>query len=332
MEAALDELASQAPLRSHAGHLDPQASRTRFADVAERWWTTRTVEATTAAAGRSRLDRHVLPEFGQRQVGGIRHLDVAACVGRLSKELAPATVRDSYRLLAAVLDVAVRETMIASNPCAGVALPPIRRGERPALPTSDHVDMLAAAMPERYQVAVLFGAYAGLRWGEIVGLRAGRVDMLRRELHVVEVGEEVGGRVTYRGYPKSEAGRRVVPLPDVLLDGLAAHLGRYPAGPRDLVVQTTTGTSPLRSNRRREWRRALEVAGLSSALRFHDLRHLYASALADAGTPPHVLQAVVGHGNAATTLAIYAHADRESLASVRAVFGRRADGLPIAGR
>jgi len=57
-----------------------------------------------------------------------------------------------------------------------------------------------------------------------VGLRRRNVDLLRRELQVVEVAVEVAGRVTFKSYPKSKASRRTVPLPDFLIEALAEHL------------------------------------------------------------------------------------------------------------
>jgi integrase len=66
------------------------------------------------------------------------------------------------------------------------------------------VGQVLPALPRRYRAVVAAAAGAGLRWGECVGLRRRNLDLLRRELQVVEVAVEVAGRVTFKRYPKSK--------------------------------------------------------------------------------------------------------------------------------
>ena len=56
--------------------MDPAGAQLRFRELADRWWAAREVELTTAAANRSRLDKHVLPMWGDWPIGRIEHLDV----------------------------------------------------------------------------------------------------------------------------------------------------------------------------------------------------------------------------------------------------------------
>jgi integrase len=107
------------------------------------------------------------------------------------------------------------------------------------------VGQVLPALPRRYRAVVATAAGAGLRWGECVGLRRRNVDLLRRELHVVEVAVEVAGRVTFKLYPKSKASRRTVPLPDFLIAALAEHLAAFPAELDERVFRNERG-GPLR--------------------------------------------------------------------------------------
>jgi hypothetical protein len=61
----------------------------------------------------------------------------------------------------------------------------------------------------------------------ISGLRRRNIDLLRRELQVVEVAVEVAGRVTFKLYPKSKASRRTVPLPDFVIEALSSTSPGY---------------------------------------------------------------------------------------------------------
>jgi integrase len=202
--------------KSRGLYMDPAGAQLRFRDLADRWWAAREVELTTAAANRSRLDNHVLPMWGEWPIGRIEHLDVQAWVTRLSRRLAPETVASCHGLLSAILATAVRSRKLGANPCDGVRLPPRRRTADAGVTITREqlVVEVLPALPRRFRALVATAAGAGLRWGECVGLRRRNVDLLRRELRVVEVAVEVAGRVTFKSYPKSKASRRTVPLPD----------------------------------------------------------------------------------------------------------------------
>jgi integrase len=120
-------------------------------------------------------------------------------------------------------------------------------------------------------------AYAGLRWGELVGLRAKWVDLLHSRITVAEQATEIDGQFTW-GPPKTEAGQRTVTLPAVAAAALAEHLTTYSQpGPEGLVFTSTEGGLLRRSNfNRRVWQPATRAAGLEG-LRFHDLRHTSAT-------------------------------------------------------
>jgi hypothetical protein len=95
------------------------------------------------------------------------------------------------------------------------------------------------------------------------GLRWDAVDLASAELQVVRVAIEVRGRVSYKPYPKSKAGRRTVPLPPFLIELLAEHQAHYPEGPFGDVFTNRMGDVPQRGGFRiRVWRPSLVRAGL----------------------------------------------------------------------
>jgi len=98
------------------------------ADVAEHWRTTQVHADTTAAAVAGDLKNHILPAFGDKEIGRIRHSDIQAWVRRLSERLAPTTVDRSYRWLAAIFRLAVNDDLIRRSPCFAIKLP-AKRGE-----------------------------------------------------------------------------------------------------------------------------------------------------------------------------------------------------------
>ncbi len=162
--------------------------------------------------------------------------------------------------------------------------------------------------------------------------------MVAGTLRVAQVAEETSGATVLRAYPKTRAGRRTVPMAPFLVAELRAHLGRMPAEPdsRALVFGTRTGTALRRSNFRRQvWRPALVRAGLLGqvvrGLRFHHLRHSYATWLVTAGVPVNVTQTVMGHDRPSTTLNVYTHVGTDFGDAARAAFGDLADD-PLTSR
>jgi len=168
--------------------------------------------------------------------------------------------------------------------------------------TVAQVAALAEAIHPRFRALVLVAAYAGLRWGELVGLRVKRVDLLHGRITVAEQVTEIDGHFTW-GPPKTEAGRRTVTLPAVAAEALAEHLSAYSQpGPDGLVFTSTEGGLLRRSNfNRRVWRPATRAVGLEG-LRFHDLRHTSATLSIAAGASTRELMARLGHSSSAAAL------------------------------
>jgi integrase len=96
----------------------------------------------------------------------------------------------------------------------------------------------------------------------------------------------------------------VIPLPIVVVDGLAAHLATFPS--EGLIFTNAAGDMIRRSNFGTMWLRVTKSVGLDG-LRFHDLRHYYASLLIRHGESVKTVQARLGHANAAETLDTYSH-------------------------
>jgi integrase len=119
------------------------------------------------------------------------------------------------------------------------------------------------------------GAMLGLRWGEVAGIRVGRLDLLGRTLTVAEQVTRGPKGTTVFGPPKSTAGRRTLAIPEVLAEMLAAHLAHRAltaADPDALLFTAPDGDALEYANfRRRVWLPACELVNLEG-FTFHDLR------------------------------------------------------------
>jgi integrase len=295
------------------GEVHPGAGRVTVKVVAESWLTS--VKSTKwkprTAAGYEGIVNNRLGPLHSRAVKDVTPAVVDAFIAGLLREgLRPSTVRHVYHVLNQAMKIAVRDKHIAVNPCTAVDRPSATR-EKVRIPQMPDVEALLQALssldkPKAGEWALYaeLAAYAGLRAGEITGLRVGRLDPLRSCLRVEETVYVIGGRTSV-GDPKSKAGKRTVPLSQDLSDRLAAHVvGK----PRDAYV-FGDGETPYRHSNyyRRVFRPAARTVGLDS-LRFHDLRHFYASLLL---TNPDLnavdISKTLGHADANLLFNTYGH-------------------------
>jgi integrase len=336
-KAASAFLAEVEGSKNRGTYVDPDAGKVRFDVFARRWLLGREVEARTAERTLSLLRTHLMPRWGRWPIGKIDFMSIQEWVVDLGQVLAPPTVSKCYGLLSAILRTAVQSRMLPFNPAEGIKVRGEGRDHKPraaVVTRAEFFGLLLPAVPAQHRPIVCAAAGAGLRWGECAGLAWGSVDLAAAELRVVQVAVETPGGATLRSYPKSRAGVRTVPLPGFLLNALCAQqearerlggAGRVPDG---LVFPNRFGLPQLRSNFRREvWNLVLARAGLPASLRFHDLRHSYATWLITDGVPVNAVQTVMGHANASTTLNRYTHAPVDYADRVRTAFAAHADDL-----
>jgi integrase len=129
-----------------------------------------------------------------------------------------------YQILKSILDGAVASRLIAESPCTRIALPRVPNTENLYL-TAEEVERLAAVIDPHFRALVYSAVYLGCRWGELVGLKRDRLDLLRRQVRIVGSLEEIHGVPRYVEETKSSASRRMLTIPAFLAEILAEHLG-----------------------------------------------------------------------------------------------------------
>jgi integrase len=160
---------------------------------------------------------------------------------------------------------------IRENPCRIKGADKESSPERPVISVPE-VYRLADAIEPRYRALVLLATFGNMRWGELAGLRRRYLDLDGRCVRVVETVHEFGQPI--KSTPKSEASKRKVILPDLIMPELRRHLDRYSASGLDgFVFVGVKGGQLRRSNFSKPWSRALAKAGLPGDLHVHDLRH-----------------------------------------------------------
>jgi integrase len=316
-------------------YIDPEVGRQTFRSYAEAWRDAQVHRPSTAAQLETNLRRHVYPIFGNRPLSSIKRSEVQAWVKGRGEVLAPATVTVVFRWFATILRAAIDDGVLRTSPCRGVKLP--RRERVQVVPLEvEQVLHLVETIDERYRAAVVLAAGAGLRQGEVFGLEVRHVDFLRRTVRVEQQLVQLSNASPSIGPPKTEASARTVPLPQWVIDELAAHLARYPAGPGELVFREADG-GPIRRTAfsAKVWRPTVTTAKVPAGIGMHALRHFYASLLIRHGESVKVVQSRLGHASAVETLNTYSHLwpdsdDRTRDAVDTALFGSVDLGAPRA--
>ncbi len=315
-------------------YVDPRSGRVTFQQFAEDWRAAQVHRATTALHQETMLRRHVYPRLGALPLAHIRPSHVQGWVKWVGtttdahRALAPSTVRVVASIVSSIFRAAVRDRRIAANPCDGLKLPKVHKGRVEPLPV-EQVQAITEAMPARYRALLTVAAGTGLRQGEVFGLTVDRVDFLRRQVTVDQQLQSLPNQASALVPPKTQASVRVVPLPQVVINVLAAHLAEFPT---DKFVFTDAAGRAIRRAAfdLRVWRPAIKRAGLVGT-GFHDLRHFYASLLIRHGESVKTVQARLGHASAAETLDTYTHlwpdSDDRTRAAVDDVLGTSADSL-----
>jgi len=172
------------------------------------------------------------------------------------------------------------------------------------VPTLEDIECVQVSLGQQWQPIPVVLAGTGLRVGELLGLRLSDVDFLRRTIRV-ERQRLQSGRIAPL---KSKASRRTVPVGQVVIDVLAAHLQAYPAAVdmADLALFVDEARKPLTYRR---WKRLLTDARTAVGVEVtsHSFRHFAASALISGGASVKQVQTFLGHASAVITLRTYAH-------------------------
>lgn len=316
---AEDYLASVTVAANRGEFVDPRTAKLTISELGAEWIANQSHLKPSAFSSVEAAWRvHVAPTWGARRIGEIRFSEVQAWVTRFAagegKPRSASVVIRAFGVLAAILDVAVRDRRISTNPARGVKLPRKAKKKRVYL-SAAQVELLAHhAGPHAALVYTL--AYTGIRWGEAVGLRVSSLDTLRRRMLISENAVTVGSSIVV-GTPKTHENRSV-PYPRFLSEPLAAQCVDKPR------EQLVFGSGLVHLNTPKSgqgwfWsavKKAQRDDPTFPTITPHDLRHTAASLAISAGANPKAVQRMLGHASAAMTLDTYADLFEDDLDAV----------------
>ena len=305
------EAASEQERRAKLGEwTDPKAGHMTVALWSEQWLGSLDVTPKTEHTYRELLSSLILPRWGSVPLSSVSLSEVKRWVttmkGKNGRALSPTRRRAAGAQLVRMLDAAVDEGRLRSNPARTPSgkvsyLPSPKRQKDHRYLSHDELERLAVAAGD-WGALVRFTGLTGLRWGEVSALRVSDLDNLRCRVKVERAYSIVGGRKVLGSTKTHE--RRSVAFPKFLREPLAQQAEGK--APEDLLFSTSAGT-PLdnRNFAQQVLAPAIERSGIER-MTFHDLRHTAASLAVQAGATVKAVQKMLGHSSATMTLDTYA--------------------------
>lgn len=285
-------------------------STLRFAEFANAWLDVQTnLRPRTKTEYERQIRLHLIPRLGKLKIQDINEDHIATLLARMQKAgYAAWTIKGVLTPLSRILGHAARRGVIPQNPVRR-----LEAGERPRVEqhakrilSSDEIRLLFSHA-KHYRALLATALFTGLRLSEVLGLRWQDVDFKRAEIHV----RKQLGRDGKLAPPKTPQATRDVILMPALAAALELHRkSSEHKADSDYLFATRNGT-PL--SHRNVQRSALDLvvqrAKLQGTpkLRFHDLRHTFASILIAEGANVVFVSRQLGHANPAITLSVYAH-------------------------
>lgn len=280
------------------------------------------VRPTTAAFYRRSIELHVIPRIGDIKLNRLTSREIQKLYkdllenGRLrevQKEKNPglsnSTVRGIHMMLHNALDRAVKERLILRNPTEDCIIPKLEKKEMKILHPEDIKAYLTAA--ERRGVLPMFylELVSGVRKGELVALLWDDLDMERRTISVSKQALSRPGGEIVVNRPKTENSIRAVSIPQEAVDLLVEEHKKHPDNPY-MFPSPKTGGMYYPDSVVNLHKKLLQDAGLEH-IRFHDLRHTFATMALQNGVDVKTVSSMLGHYDAGFTLRTYTHATRQ---------------------
>ena len=274
------------------------------------------IRQTTQQTYEGRIYTHIIPEIGQIPLNKLTQNDLQQFYARLKKGgrkrltdkygdgLSDRMVRSCHTTCRSALEKAVAERLITTNPALGCRLPPKKTKEMQVLTQAEIIRFLTQAKAEGYYEMFLLELTTGMRRGEILGLKWRDLNLQSGELHISRQVVRTGKAVEV-SVPKTKSSIRTILLPPDMVD-LLTELKKQTKGEWMFPSPVKAGEPRNPTAVYRRFQLILERSHCKK-IRFHDLRHTFATMALENGMDIKTLSAMIGHISSETTLNIYSH-------------------------
>ena len=263
------------------------------------------------------IDNHINPNIGDIPLEKITSLELQKLYKKLltkgrvdrleakgqPKGLSAKTVRNIHQILSSALKLAQEQRILHTNPAEGCALPKVEHREIKTLPVEQFQSFLREARESGVFELYYLELATGLRRGELLGLKWEDIDLERGDLRVRRQISRINGEVVEAPL-KTKNAYRTLPLAEDTVSVLLEQKKKVGSSP--WVFPSPNGGPISPDSVLHMLHRVLKRAGLPK-VRFHDLRHTFATLALQNGVDIKTVSGMLGHFSAGFTLDTYAH-------------------------
>lgn len=235
------------------------------------------------------------------------------------------TVRSISIVISSALNMAVKLRIMSENPNRYTSIPKKKKYEAAVLSAEEVRRIVSEAKGEELYPIVVTTVYTGMRKGEVMGLKWENVDFQERKIYIKNSLCKIEGDQTdEKGHrharyeilePKTEKSIRMVPMLDEVYEALRMQKARQDSDKQKyqeiyvdqgFVFADRTGNHLPQRSFMEKYHAFLQKYGITD-IRFHDLRHTFATLLIESDISMKVVQELLGHSTITTSMDIYTH-------------------------
>lgn len=265
------------------------------------------------------INNHIIPGIGSIKLEKLTTIQIQRFYNDLQKNgrvqryahieladrsLSPRVVRGVHTLLNNCLEQAVAVRLILVNPAKGCKLPKLEKKEMQILPQEKIGLYLAEAVRRGLLAMFYLELTTGLRRGELLALLWTDLDIEARTISITKQVNRINGELVV-SQPKTQNSVRTLAIPRQAVDLLAEEHQKHPSN-LYMFPSPKTGTMYDPDAFRHIHDKILKAIG-AEHVRFHDMRHLFATLSLKNGVDVKTLSGALGHYSAGFTLNTYTH-------------------------
>lgn len=258
---------------------------------------------------RVNIEKHINPYIGDIALYQLKPENIEALYQQLRKDgLSETSIRYVHNVLNSALNYAVKRLIIMHNVLNFVTAPKRDRFNATTLTADEALILINACVGTEIYLPVLLAVLTGLRRGEVLGLSWSDIDFNSNTLTVNRTATYYKNEL-YLSDPKTNSSKRSLILPNLLSDKLL-ELSNVPINkdlnPYELVCCRSNGKPISSAILNKQYKKVLSENGLPN-IRFHDLRHTYATLMLKQQISAKIVSSILGHSSIGITLDTYSH-------------------------